>query len=126
VTFKALRILAVTTMLAGTAGVALAQSADNDPNGKAPGMKSSAPSVDTGAVAPSRMPLTEPATPGGAEATGSLGGAANPPGNPAGSIDAGPHSAINAGASGRNPCYPGQSGQAVGSTNPSGMASQCK
>ena len=85
-----------------------------------------APGVDTGGAAPSRQPLTESSTPGATDATGSVGSALNPEGNPSGTIDAGPRSAIDAGASGRNTCYPGQSGQQVGSTNPAGMASQCK
>ncbi|MBM6592732.1 hypothetical protein [Microvirga pudoricolor] len=70
--------------------------------------------------------MIESDQPGAAATTGSVGSTLNPEGNPAGTIDSGPESGINSGASGRNTCYPGQSGQQVGSTNPAGMPSQCK
>lgn len=107
-------------------GTALAQQGlGSAPGPNPPSPDRTAPSIDTGS-GPSRRPMTESATPGATDATGSLGAALNPEGNPVGTIDAGPRAAINSGASGRNTCYPGQSGQQVGSTNPAGMASQCK
>lgn len=111
---KFLRIILVATWASVSCVAATAQNT----NGAAPGSSGPSPSVDTGPTNRSGEQIRVP----NPDTTGST---TNPPGNPPGTIDAGPKAGIDAGVSGKNPCYPGQTGQAVGSTNPSGMPSQC-
>lgn len=108
---------------AGVSG-AFAQTDGSQP-GHAPGMSTPAPSVDTGNAGTRQFPVQETSDPKATGATGNTGSAVNPPGKPPGTITPGPKNALDADVSGRNTCYPGQSGQPTGSTNPSGMASRC-
>jgi hypothetical protein len=122
---KRLSAVALALLLsAGSAGVPLAQTGASDSAGNAPGMSRPAPGVDTGAAGTDKFPVTETTGP---RATGSVGNgaSANPPGNPPGTIDPNPNAAISAGASGKNTCFPGQTGQSVGSSNPAGQPSKC-
>jgi len=82
-----------------------------------------APGVDTGAAGTDAFPLRERSEPGTTGAVGSS--AVNPPGNAPGTIDPTPNAAVESGASGNSPCFPGQSGQKAGNVNPSGAASRC-
>ena len=118
--------LALAGALMAGAGGAFAQ--DNPPGaqpGHAPGATTPAPSVDTGNAGTPQFPVRETTDPNATGATGQSGAAVNPPGAPPGTITPGPKNAIDAGVSGRNNCYPGQTGKAVGSTNPTGMPSKC-
>jgi len=112
------------SVLAGASGAVLAQAGMGTMPENPPATPRAAPSVDTGAAGTDKAPVRETSDP---NATGSLVGspAANPPGNPSGTIQPNANDATNMGASGINPCFPGQSGQAVGNTNPSGTASRC-
>jgi len=113
---RPIRILSLAgILLAGAGGAALAQTGGTNP-GHAPGMTEPAPSVDThgaGAILN--------------RADGTQGRNATDPTVPGttGTIPPEPKAAIGAGVSGRNTCYPGQSGKPVGSSNPAGMASRC-
>jgi hypothetical protein len=109
---------------AGTIGASLAQTGTSGSAGNTPGSSRPAPSVDTGAAGTDKFPVTETKDP---RATGSVGNgaSANPLGNPSGTIDPTPNAAISSGASGRNKCFPGQTGQSAGSSNPAGQPSQC-
>ncbi|MGO4573577.1 hypothetical protein [Microvirga sp. 2TAF3] len=98
-------------LLAGASGALSQTDTTGVVPGHAPGLPTPAPSVNTGTAG------TNP------ETTGSTGGGSTA--KPPDTMPAGPNAAINAGASGRNTCYPGQSGKPVGSTNPAGMPSQC-
>jgi hypothetical protein len=99
----------------GTTGGVLAQTG--------PSPSRPAPSVDTGAAGTGSFPVRERSEP---NATGAVGSpAVNPPGNPPGTIQPNADAAAAAGASGKNPCFPGESGQKVGNANPSGSASRC-
>ena len=112
---RSLPVLFLPILLVAAAGAASAQDAQTAP-GHAPGLAKPAPSVDTnpkGAVGAPSENTQAPST------TGSTG-TTTPD-----TMQPGANSSINAGASGRNPCYPGQSGKPVGSTNPSGQASRC-
>ncbi|RDI57820.1 hypothetical protein [Microvirga subterranea] len=88
-----------------------------------PSGSKASPSVDTGAAGTEKFPVREQSEPG---ATGAVGSpAVNPPGNPPGTIKPSPDAAVRSGASGNSPCFPGQSGQRAGNTNPSGAPSRC-
>src|SRR4051812_22777143 len=104
------------TVLAGISG-ASAQTDSSQP-GHAPGMSTPAPSVDTGNAGTRQFPVRETSDPKATGTTGNTGSAVNPPAKPPGTITPGPKNALDADVSGRNPCYPGQSGQPTGSTNP--------
>jgi hypothetical protein len=101
-------------ILFAAAGPASAQTAQPVP-GHAPGLSQPAPSVDTNPNA-----NETPAVSSESQQAPGATGATTP-----NVMQPGAKSSINAGASGRNNCYPGQSGKQVGSTNPSGQASQC-
>ena len=114
---RSLPVLALPILLVAAAGTASAQNAQTVP-GHAPGLSKPAPSVDTtprptGTMGAPSENTQAPST------TGSTGETTPD------TMQPGAKSSINAGASGRNPCYPGQSGKPVGSTNPSGQASRC-
>jgi hypothetical protein len=114
---RSLPALFLPILLIAAAGAATAQTAETAP-GHAPGLSKPAPSVDTnpnqiGTMGAPSENTQAPSTTGSTDAT-------TPD-----TMHPGAKSSINAGASGRNPCYPGQSGKTVGSTNPSGQASRC-
>jgi hypothetical protein len=111
---RSLPVLCLPILLVAAAGAASAQNAQAVP-GHAPGLSQPAPSVDT-----SPNPSGTMGAPSESRQAPDTTGSTTPD-----TMQPGAKSSINAGASGRNPCYPGQSGKPVGSTNPSGQASRC-